>query len=168
MWKKRNSFFETERQAIANLEEGDVDSLVVLQLFVELPESHRVRSLVSGVDHSPIPERVVEGDDSSRTQQDEAQFVVSIVTGLVGVDEGVVEGAGFSAVDELLQRLGSRSDVQTDLVRDAGFLPERLAWNIGSLGMASWGRGCTGYCEIFRGISCVLWLCKCGNAWISA
>ncbi len=69
------------------------------------------------------PERVVDGDQAACADQLEALLVIKVQILLVGVDEGKIETAGCSGVDQLRECVGRRRQAQVDAVGDARFAP---------------------------------------------
>ena len=68
------------------------------------------------VGNFPIPERVVDGDEATGTNQFETALVVVVVIAFVGVDESVVERFRVACGAQFRERVARQCDVQFHLV----------------------------------------------------
>lgn len=126
IYKNSKLFDETESESISNSEEGDVHAMVISQHFVDLPGVHSAGALISLVYHLPAPEGVVHGYNAPSPQEHLKLLEIALVVDFIRVEEGEVEGASLALIDELLQRVGRRGDVQVDLVAHSSLAPEAL------------------------------------------
>ena len=80
--------------------------------------------MVSSPYHRPVPQCVVECDDPALPQQLQAQLVVAVVSLLVRINEGEVEGVLLSPGHQAAQSLRGGGDLQLYLVIHSGLGPE--------------------------------------------
>jgi hypothetical protein len=116
-------FLIRDSDAIGQRQQAGKHAWIRSDFIVQGADGHGVRILRIGVHHLAGLQHVIEGHQTALPKQVQRTFVIVVVAGLVGVDESEVESARVAAVDQCLQSIRRRPDVQFYLVRDSRFPP---------------------------------------------
>src|SRR5690606_38748396 len=96
--------FACQEHSVAHGHQTGGHALIGQDFGVQRSDRECVEALIFGAGDAATPERIVHGNQASRSQQLEAALVVAVVVLLVCIDEAEIEALARFAGDELVQR----------------------------------------------------------------
>mmetsp|Transcript_4540 Transcript_4540/g.13056 ORF Transcript_4540/g.13056 Transcript_4540/m.13056 type:complete len:216 (+) Transcript_4540:226-873(+) len=110
--------------AVADRDDGEVDSLICQQLRIEVPQRHHLLVRIIWVGDASTKKHVVNQYHSTRSHQSQTLLVVPRGRSLVCIYECQIEGALLCPVHQLLQDISGLSQFLLNLVGDASLVPK--------------------------------------------
>src|SRR5690606_25153916 len=108
--------FAAEREAVANGNDAQVDTVVAVNLLVERANGACVRVVYGRVGDLATPENVINGDQSAGSGELEGCLVVAVKGLFVGIDEDKIKGILSIAAQEVLKGAKGGLDVKLDAI----------------------------------------------------